>query len=147
MPEQRKDPLMDFRFLVEIKGLIVAGFSEVSGLQQEIEIEDYIEGGNDFVHKLPKGIKHNNLILKRGMTNSDTLWNWYQKTADAILYKKPIPLMDIYVVILNENREESWRFFFKDAYPIKWTGPELKGMGNDIAIETLEIVHKGFRKA
>ena len=147
MPDVSKHPLTDFRFLVEIKGLVVAGFSEVSGLQQEIDTEDYIEGGNDFVHKLPKGIKHSNLTLKRGMTDSDILWMWYQKTADAILYKKPVPLMNIYIVILNETGEESWRFFFKDTYPIKWTGPELRGTGNSVAIEALEIVHKGFTKA
>ena len=53
----RTQPLLSYRYRVEIMGLIVAGFSEVSGLEQEIEIEEYKEGGMDFVHKFPSGIK------------------------------------------------------------------------------------------
>lgn len=52
---ERTDPYLNFRFLVEIHGLIVGGFSEVSGLQSETDIEEIREGGvNDYVHKLPK---------------------------------------------------------------------------------------------
>jgi phage tail-like protein len=34
-----------------------------------------------------------------------------------------------------------------DAYPIKWTGPNMNASSNQIATETLEMVHKGFKKA
>jgi hypothetical protein len=33
--DRKKDPYLSFRFLVEIQGLIVGGFSEVSGLQAD----------------------------------------------------------------------------------------------------------------
>ena len=48
---QRVDPYMGFRFLVEIQGLIVAGFTEVTGLQAETEFEEIKEGGvNDHIN-------------------------------------------------------------------------------------------------
>ncbi len=37
---ERKDPYLSFRFLVEIDGLVVGGFPEVSGIQAETEVED-----------------------------------------------------------------------------------------------------------
>ena len=62
-----------------IEGLLVAGFSEVSGLQAETEVEEVREGGvNDYVYKLPKGTKYQNLTLKKGMTISNDLWDWHR---------------------------------------------------------------------
>lgn len=50
----RQDPFLAFRFEVRLDDLSVAGFSECSGLQLEIEPQDYLEGGlNTFVRKFP----------------------------------------------------------------------------------------------
>jgi phage tail-like protein len=58
------NPYLTFKFQVEIHGLIVGGFSEISGLQAEVDVETIEEGGvNDYVHKLPKKTKYPNLIL------------------------------------------------------------------------------------
>jgi phage tail-like protein len=48
------------------------------------------------------------------------------------------------VVLLNDAREEVVRFNFRDAWPVKWSGPNLNAEGSDIAIETLEIAHEGL---
>jgi len=49
----RNDPYMAFNFLVEIEGLVVGGFTEVTGLQIETVVETYREGGlNEYEHKL-----------------------------------------------------------------------------------------------
>jgi phage tail-like protein len=138
-------PLLNFRYRVEIAGLVVAGFSEVTGLNQEIEVEELIEGGMDFVHHLPKGIKHSNLVLKRGLSTSSELRKWYKDVLKAISYRKPIPKCpDIYISIIGPTGEDEIRFHIKSAYPIKWSGPELKAMGSEVASETLELVHEGL---
>jgi phage tail-like protein len=141
-----QDLLTDFRFVVEIDSLSTAGFSEVSGLQTEIETEDYNEGGNDFVHKFTKGIKYTNLTLKRGFTDSDALWSWYQDVSSAILNNGSLKKhkKDITIIIIDMAKKPIKNFTFKQAYPIKWSGSDLKGTGNSIAIETLELVHQGF---
>ena len=141
------NPLVDFRFLVEIDSLIVAGFSEVSGLQQTIDVEEYEEGGESMIHYLPKTIKHTNLILKKGLVLDSDLRNWYEQAMKAVVYKSgPIPLKNIKLSIWNERQEEAVVYTFDDAYPVKWIGPTLNAKGNSIAVESLEIVHRGLKK-
>ncbi len=140
-------PLLNYRYRVEIEGLVVAGFSEVSGLSSEIETEEYKEGGADFVHRLPAGIKQSNIVLKKGMGASQELMEWYGSVVDALTYGKPLPKSEsVYISLIDEKGEERVRFLIKRAYPVKWSGPELKGTGGDIAIETLELVHEGMVK-
>jgi len=148
--DKNQYPLTDFRFLLIIDDIAVAGFSEVSGLERNIIIEDYKEGGNDFVYKFPKGITYNNLILKKGLSDSDQLWKWHQSVSDAIVYQKPLKKLkkNITLVVLDEKKEKTeWTFVFKDAYPVKWTGPTFNALGNSIIVETLELVHQGFERS
>ncbi|WP_457593483.1 phage tail protein [Hydrogenimonas sp.] len=144
---ERNFPLLNYRYRVEIDGLVVAGFSEVSGLVTEIETEEYKEGGADFVHKLPGGIKQSNIVLKKGMGISNDLMNWYGAVVNALTYGKPLPKSEsVYISVIDEKGEEKIRFLIKRAYPVKWSGPELKGTGSDVAIETIELVHEGMVK-
>ncbi|MEW6572480.1 MAG: phage tail protein [Bacillota bacterium] len=138
----RKDPFAAFRFQVEVTGLIVGGFTEVSGLQVETETEEYREGGvNDYVHKLPKVTKYPVLVLKRGLTDADALWNWHQEVVAGRINRKSGS-----VIMLDEAGNELWRWTFRDAYPAKWTGPEFRGDSSTVAVETVELVHRGISK-
>jgi phage tail-like protein len=137
---ERKDPYAAFNFLVEIDGITKAGFSEVSGLDSETEVFDYKEGGvNEYLHRLPAQTKHSNIVLKNGITDSQELWEWRNKAALGKIERKTGS-----IVLLNEAREEKMRWNFREGWPSKWSGPELKADGNEVAIETLEIVHEGI---
>src|SRR3954466_2368243 len=73
----RPDPLAAFRFRVRIEGREAGGFSEVSGIQAEVEVLEVRAGGeNTFVHKLPGPTKHGNLTLRRGVATLE-LWAWF----------------------------------------------------------------------
>lgn len=146
MASSRPLNLVDFRFLVEIDGIAVGGFSEVSGFEQKIETEDYREGGSHFIHKFPKAIVQSTLTLKKGMSESDELWKWFESCKDAVLYKKPLEKKLINVVVLDANKNTQARFVFQGAYPIKWGGATLSGTGNAVAIEQLEIAHEGMQR-
>lgn len=141
-----KQPLLTYNYHVEIAGLFVGGFSEVSGLEQEIEIEEYKEGAVDYIHKLPNGIKYTNVVLKRGITDSGALRLWYDTVLKSITYGKiPIPKEPIvYISLMDQEGNEKVRFLIKSAYPVKWTGPQLNANANEVAIETLELAHEGF---
>lgn len=140
----RTDPYHSFNFLIEIKGLVVGGFSEVTGLQMEVEIQDYREGGeNGFIHKLWGPTRYtSNLVLKRGLTDMDTLWRWCHEVAQGIINRR-----DLSIILLDDVREEKARWNFAGAYPMRWTGPELRAGTAAVALETLELVHQGFSKA
>ena len=139
---EREDPYLSFRFLVEIQGLVVGGFSEVSGLQANTEVEEIKEGGvNDYVHKLPKITKYPNITLKRGITDLDALWNWHQDVVNGKVERKTV-----FIILLDSERNEKWRWSFEHAYPVKWTGPDLKADGSTVGVETLELAHNGIKK-
>ncbi len=139
---ERNDPYMGYRFLVEIDGLIVGGFTDVSGLDITVDTEDYREGGvNDHVHKLSKGVKQQNITLKRGLSDSDVLWKWHRDTVNGKIKRKMGR-----IVLLNSMGNEKWFWTFEDAWPVKWSGPELKADSDSVAIETLELSHNGIKK-
>jgi phage tail-like protein len=141
-PAMRLDPYAAFNFLVEIDSLVVAGFTEVTGLQADTEIEERREGGvNDHVHKLIKVTKYPNLVLKRGITDSDVLWSWYRSVVAGVIVRR-----NGAVIMQDVARNRAWRWNFQQAYPVKWTGPELRSQNSTVAVETLELVHMGLFK-
>jgi len=138
----KTDPFMSFRFRVEIDGITFAQMSEVTGLQIETEIESYEEGGvNDFVHQLPKRTKYQKIILKRGITELDQMWQWYQDVVNGKFGRKSGA-----IILLDTTGEDKCRWNFSAAYPVKWSGPDLKADSNTIAFETVELVHNGIKK-
>ncbi len=133
-----QDPFMSFKFTVEIDNITVAGFSEVTGLQIETETETVEEGGvNDYVHILPKRTKRQNIILKHGITDKYDLWNWYQDVVKGKFERR-----NGCIVLQDVDKKEKRRWAFFRAYPVKWTGPELKADSSTIAFETIELVHE-----
>jgi phage tail-like protein len=46
--------------------------------------------------------------------------------------------------LLNENHEPVVVWKVKNAWPSKVTPTDLKADGNDVAIESLELVHEGL---
>src|SRR2546422_11337395 len=85
----RSDPFLAFNFVVEVQSLVLGGFSDVTGLQKEIEVQDYREGGvNDYIHKLSGPARYpSNLVLKRGLTDID-LWNWHERSEERRVGKE-----------------------------------------------------------
>lgn len=138
---ERSDPYRGFRFKLELGGIISGGFSEVSGLSVETEVESRKEGGeNNFEYKLPKATKYGNLTLKRGISD-DNLWSWYKD----VIYGK-IERQNISVCLLDEVGNEVMRWNFEKAFPVKWNGPSLNASSSSVAVESLVIVHHGLQK-
>ena len=138
----RHDPFLSFNFAVEISGVIVCGFSDVSGLQAEIEVQEYREGGvNEYIHKRAGPARYpSNLILKRGVVADSTeLWSWYCDVLQGTIQRKSLD-----VVLMDSTGAEQRRWTFQNAYPVKWVGPEFKAQSSEVAIETLELAHEGL---
>lgn len=139
----RKDPFLGFNFAVEIEGMVAGGFSEVSGLQSEIEVKEYREGGvNEYTHKRAGPVKYSsNIVLKRGVTDARALWDWYSKVMQGKIERQ-----NVSILLLDSTGQEKLRWNFEKAYPVKWVGPDLRGNSNEVAVETLELAHSGLSK-
>jgi phage tail-like protein len=134
------DPVAELRFKVDVKGVSIGRFSECTGIAVEVETKDYMEGGsNDFVHKLPTRIKYPNIVLKRGVTHEDALLKWFWDSRTAVQRK------EMTITLLGPGAAPVRTWAFLNAYPVKWTGPNLKAGSNAVATETLEVVHNGLR--
>lgn len=141
--EGRPKVYASHRFTVELDGLEAAGFSEVGGLTIETELEEYREGGvNHYVHRLVKHTKQQPLVLKHGITLSTELFEWYMAVTEGHIERK-----NGAIVMYDEYNEELRRWNFFDAFPYKWVGPDLNASRSEVAIETLELVHNGFKEA
>jgi phage tail-like protein len=141
---QRTDPFLAFNFLVEIDDLVVGGFSEVSGLQVEIEVHDYREGGlNEYIHKLAGPTRYpSNLTLKRGLMDTDVLGSWLAQVTQGVVQRR-----NGSIVLLDATGQEAARWNFTAAYPVRWKGPDLQASSSAVAVETLELAHHGLTRS
>lgn len=130
-----------YRFHVEIDGLRVGGFSEVSGLTAETEFEEYAEGGvNSYVHRFPTRIRYEPIVLKRGVTVATDLWDWYADVIEGNVKRK-----NGAIILYDSQFGEFRRWNFYDAYPVKWVGPTLNASDSQVAVESIELVHNGLK--
>lgn len=141
----RSDPHINCHYEVELDGLPAAEFLECSGLKDTTEVVELYEGGeNSYVHKFIGNTKHANIVLKHGMVkDSKALWDWRQTITQ---YQSPRKIEGSVVLCSDDKpRTEICRWTFKNAWPCRWEGPELKGGPAALAIETLEIAHEGYK--
>ncbi|MDS0301128.1 phage tail protein [Halogeometricum sp. S1BR25-6] len=142
--EERSDPYLGHRFVVEIDSVVAGGFSGVSGLSMEMQPQEVEEGGqNGFSHKLPTRIGHQNLVLKRGLTDYVGFWSWIWAVANGSVTRKRV---DVYLQDAPGPDDRVWGWSFASAYPVKWTGPEFSAEQSAVALETLELAHEGVSK-
>lgn len=151
----RTDPFRGYNFLISLidtSSLLTAvlgvissvahgGFSECSGLESGMDVEDYREGGNNgLVLHFPTRVTWGNLRLKRGLATSDDLWQWHAGFVQGTVKRRDG------VIILQDDEgapAKVWRL--RRALPVKWTGPAMNAMQSQVAIEELELAHEGLQ--
>jgi phage tail-like protein len=141
---QRNDPYGQFNFLVDIQGITVAGFSEVSGLTTDSNVMEYREGsdnnhGFNTMRMLPGLTKFNRLVLKDGITTDGSLWAWRLTVLQGATVRKSGTIS-----LLDEGRNKVLSWSFHDGWPAKFEAPALNAKTSEVAIQTLEIAHEGF---
>ena len=131
----RVDPYRNFRFLVEIDGIVQAGFSDCTGFGSNVEVVEYREGGDAAtVRKLPGKTSYPDITLKWGVTDSRELYNWHLSAVNGQVEWK-----NGSIILLDDRGQEKVRWNFFRAWPSKWDGPDFSAKGNDVAIDTLTV--------
>ncbi|MFZ0318999.1 MAG: phage tail protein [Candidatus Sulfotelmatobacter sp.] len=148
----RVDPYRAFNFLITLadsagssggaaQSTPAGGFSECSGIEMSMDIEEYKEGGNNATTlRFPTRIKWTNLRLKRGIALADDLWLWHYGFVQGQVVRR-----DGVVTLLDEQKNPVKVWSFTRGLPVKWTGPSLNAIQNQVAIEELEIAHEGLK--
>jgi phage tail-like protein len=138
----RRDPVPAFRFTVRFDDLPPGGFSDCSGLQMETEVQDYHEGGvNTHTWKFVTRTKQANVTLKRGIVDK-VMWGWYEAVArgDMQFRNGTITVLD------PSGTDEAIEFQLVQAIPVKWSSSDLSAGQSNLAVETIEFAHQGFRR-
>jgi len=134
-------PLPVFHFQVEWGGAKLS-FSEVSGLVLETQMIEYRDGLSKQFHtvKMPGIQKTSTISMKRGIFKGDNeFYTWWNTVKLNTIERR-----DLTISLLNEKNEPSMVWKVSSAWPTKITGPTLNANGNEVAIETIEIVHEGL---
>ncbi|RMA58873.1 phage tail protein [Ulvibacter antarcticus] len=134
-------PLVKFHFSVDWAGTNI-GFTEVSGLDVETELIEYRHGASPEYSKIkmPGMQKYSNVTLKRGtFKNDNEFFQWWNTVKLNTIERR-----DVTIKLLNEEHEPVIVWKIKNAFPVKVQSTDLKGDGNETAIESLEIAHEGL---
>ncbi len=134
-------PLPKFHFLVQWGGVRI-GFTEVTGLDMQVEAIEYREGSSPEYSKIkmPGMHKFSNITLKRGTIQGDSeFYKWINTISLTVSERR-----DIIISLLNETHVPVMTWKAKNAFPIKVQASDLKSDGNEVAIETLELAHEGL---
>jgi phage tail-like protein len=125
------------------------GFQEVSGLDVEMDIKEYEEGGrNDGVIRRVGRAKFQPLVCKRGMFGPaggeavPELWQWFQDIVSGV---RPVRRYDGTVAVQDQQGRQMAAWQFLAAVPAKLVGPQLNAKTGEIAIEELHLAHQGLR--
>lgn len=163
--DQRIDPLLGFNFLVSITdsqptgggalgGLVLsltgsqasAGFSEISGLEATMEVENYDAGGaNGGTLHFPGRVKWANLVFKRGVlahrdiADTSDFWSWLRGYLEGQGVRK-----DGTIALLDAAGSPALIWGWRRGLPMKWSGAALNAQQSQVAIEQIEIAHEGL---
>ena len=142
MPD-RTVPYPAFNFLVTINNDPFGGFSDVSGLVTELTVSEY-RNGNDpetHVHKVQGVHKVSDVTCKRGIVNSQDMWDWINSARTD----GPKAKRTVVITLLGEARQLVQKWTLQSVIPLKYTGPTLAGKGGgDVAMEELVLSAEGL---
>ncbi|MBP3506820.1 MAG: phage tail protein [Lachnospiraceae bacterium] len=131
-----------FRYKVEVDGMELGGFSEVSGFDASIDVIEYREG--DAVQtpmKIPGLKKYGNVTLKQGVADKDAMYQWMETG-----FEKDVTRKTVTITLLNINGEAAASWQIINAWPTKYTAPDFNATSSEIAVETLELAHEGMTR-
>ena len=133
--QMRQQTNASFRFVIDVDDERQAAFTECTLPNIEWDAEELKEGGlNTYSHQLPGRRKATKVSLKNGIGKSGLL-NWYIEAISKTVSRKKLT-----ITLLNSLQESVVVWNIENAYPIKWSGPQLKTDGNTLAIQTLEFI-------
>ena len=138
-------PFSSFNFGVEIdfggKTLCSAAFAECDGLEMTMDVKTIREGGNNLEQiRLAGPVNYGTLSLKRGMTESFDLWEWF-----AEVNRSPwLRAQGTVVLYAADGVTQRAQFELTRLLPIRVKAPQLNAKDGTVAIEELQVAYESM---
>lgn len=119
--------------------LLLGGFSECTGLEMSLQIEQYKEGGNNARTLIfPSRTEWSQITLKKGVGAGQGLWDWSYGFVEGKGKRQ-----DGLIILLNDMKVPNNIWYFRRGLPVKFSAPPLNAKESAVAIESMVIAHEG----
>jgi phage tail-like protein len=152
----RKDPFLSHNFFITlidsssslaqssvssaVFDVALGGFSECTGLEMALDVEEYREGGrNGEALQFPTRVRWSKITLKKGLGAGTALWDWHYGFVTGTGKRR-----DGLIVLANDLHLPAYIWHFRRGLPTRYAGPSLNASQSSVAIETIEITHEGI---
>ncbi len=143
MPETAY-PFNAFNFSVEIQvqgvasTVCQASFAECDGLEMSMEVKTIREGGNNGAQiRLTGPVTYGQVTLKRGMTSTFDLWDWFGK-----LITDPALRADATIVLSSADHKPQAQWKLARCVPVKLKAPPMNAKEGVVAIEEFQLSYE-----
>lgn len=133
------DPLASYSFAVEIDGITIAQFKEVTGLGIKIGvIENRAQqlGGQPLLQKLPGSVEYDDIHLARGKVADPAFWSWINTVQQGQIDQAR---KNGSVVLFDLTHGEVSRFNFFNGWPSRVEIAKLSAGTDTVLLESVTI--------
>lgn len=128
-----------FKFLVEIDGFVEAGFQKAGPLKTTVEVSEYREGGSTFPDKDPGLANVDNLVLERGSTESEELYQWFKNILDGVGGEGGVDKRNLAIIQQDRAGNEISRWNVYNCFPISFQAGDWDATTSEKNIESVEL--------
>jgi phage tail-like protein len=143
----REDPLVAFKFGLEIEGKLSGYFTNVGGIGSETEVVTQkvvnSDSGETIIQQIPGRLTWTPVTLKRGVTGAMDIWEWRQMVVEG---KIEDARTNCSIIAYSQDNTEIARWNFENAWPSKVVGPDMDSGSTNYMIEDVTIVHEGVER-
>lgn len=147
LPSLPNDAIASYHFAVEIDGVEIAQFAEISGITSEMDVIEFAEvtpDGKSLIRKVPGKKKPPTITLKRAKNVSTSLWDWHYQAKQGKIGEAR---RNGSIILFDYANGEVARYNFLNAWPSKITMGTLKAGSNEMLMEECSIVCEDLERA
>lgn len=134
----REDYIYDFNYIVNI-GLDMFGFSKISNITINCDVDTFREGGGGLGIKYKEGKALETLTLEKGVT---------RMKADAFErhYRTGYYIKNLLIIVLDRYKIPEMGFYFEEGIITQRKYSNLDARSGNILMMTMEIKHTGLEE-
>lgn len=146
MGPEMQDLMTTSSFGVEIDGIVIGTFKEVSGIDSTTQVVEYREStatGQMVLRKIPGSASWSDVTLRKRLDTSMDLWEWRQSILEGDIDGAR---RNGSIIMFDSQLNERARWNFVNGWPSSWRGADFDAAADEIALEEMTISHEGLER-